>query len=200
VGAVTAVIVLAIVKPWDLVPAGSGRSPGAESSPSVLPPAAAQASPAVAPPTRARCYSREGWRLVTVERTENSEIRTWIAVGPVPATGPADPRIPSVRVVVGPFQGLGFCAPEAASPAQGVLWLMQADAPQPIALTSLEPLDGEAEADRGVAFAAPDELRQREASWPSGRYVFEIRTAGTTRSLWFAFAVVPAPARVSGER
>jgi hypothetical protein len=195
VGAVAAVIVLAIIKPWDTAPAGSARSPlpvAPASAPVVA--GSAPASPA-APPSRARCFSREGWRLVTLERTETSEIRTWVAVAPERATGPNDPDMPSVRVVAGRLEGLGFCAPEAVSPALGVLWVLQGE-PRAFALASLESLDGVAEADHGVAFAPPDELRQGEASWPTGGYAFEIRPAGTTRSLWFAFRVLPAPSRI----
>ena len=194
IGAVAAIVALAVLKPWGTPAPAAGRLP----APSV--PAANAETPAAARPSAGleHCFNDDAWRLVTVERARERLMRSWIAVDPGVASGPRDTRIESVRIVGRQVVGLGFCAPvevaRAMDPADAVLWIPAGGRPARVALGELRPLRGFSPgAGRGEVYRAPGSAPTR-SGWPEGRYVFEIRGAAPTGgSLWFAFELVAAP-------
>ena len=200
IGAVAAVVVLAVLKPWGTPAAPSGRLP-APSAPAANAetPAAASAAPSAG---SEHCFNDDAWRLVTVERSRERPLRSWIAVEPVAASGPRDARIATVRIVGRQVFGLGFCAPvdvaRGIEPADAVLWIPGGARPARVALSDLRPLRGfSPRAGRGEVYRAPGDATPR-SGWREGRYLFEIRgVAPTGRSLWFAFELVP-PRPVAG--
>jgi hypothetical protein len=109
-------IAVAIVKPWGDVaqgPSGQGdaaRSPTiAGSSDAVAQLADASVEPVPAAATS--CLSSDAEQLVVVERWPGNEVRSWIAVDQVAASGPLDPALGSIDVFAAHAVALGVCAP-----------------------------------------------------------------------------------------
>lgn len=108
-------IAVAIIKPWgEPTPRASGDS-------GVLPGPTGGASGAgiadlVEPSVEAAeaatsCLSSDSEQLVVVERWPGNEIRSWIAVDEVAASGPLDPSMTSTDVFAAHAIGIGVCAP-----------------------------------------------------------------------------------------
>jgi hypothetical protein len=198
VGAVIGALALAIVKPW-----GLGVS-GGPSTPAGTPINVAQnsrPSPSRSlPPGPVNCYNDEAFRLVTAERTLGKDIRSWIAVEPIPATRPDDPRIPTLSIVSGRLLGVGLCGPrtegvEAGADESTMLWIPDSLTPVgavALELVRLDRLD-EFGSGEGQLHKPPPTITGPTRSWPNGRYVMELRRTGEA-SLWFAFRVTSAPA------
>jgi hypothetical protein len=199
VGAVIGALALAIVKPWGLGVSGGPSTPAgtlinvAESS-------RPSPSPSL-PPGPVNCYNDEAFRLVTAERTLGKDIRSWIAVEPIPATEPGDPRIPTLSIVSGRLLGLGLCGPrsegiEGRADESTVLWVPGGRSAQTgvmaMDLVRLDRLD-EFGTGEGQLYKPPAGIAGPGRSWPNGRYLMELHRAGET-SLWFAFRVASAPA------
>lgn len=128
-------IAVALVKPWGS-PTGP-RAGGFESGRAGTPSArasggavagAAEESVAPAPAAATSCLSSDAEQLVVFERWPGNEIRSWIAVPEVSATGPLDPALRPVTVYAAHTVGIGVCAPttvvapspRAASPSPSV--------------------------------------------------------------------------------
>lgn len=200
---VVVAVAVAVAKPWA---GGSTRTaPGGDGSPLAsstdLVPSASMASRPIAPTPSVDARSipcltgPTSWRAVTVERSADRETRSWIAIRPVPATGPSDPGIPQVTVVAGSLRGLGLCAP-GEPPAERVPRLWRVPVPGRAGTTRVVPLRPLVPAAAGHAdvYAPPDGL----VAWPAGRYVFEVTMDRITRGpalapAWFAVLVVDAP-------
>lgn len=108
-------IAVAIVKPWgEPTPRTSGDSgvlPGPTSGSSGggiagLPEPSVEAAEAAT-----SCLSSDSEQLVVVERWPGNEIRSWIAVDDVAASGPLDPAMTSTDVFAAHAIGIGVCAP-----------------------------------------------------------------------------------------
>jgi hypothetical protein len=152
------------------------------------------------PPGPANCYNDEAFRLVTAERTLGKDIRSWIAVEPVPAARRDDPRIPTLSIVSGRLLGVGLCGPHAEGVEGGadestMLWIPGELTPAgavALELVRLDRLD-EFGSGEGQLYKPPPTITGPARSWPNGRYVMELRRTGEM-SLWFAFRVTSAPA------
>jgi len=120
--AIVVALALAIVKPWSLGQAG----PGAGTSGSGIPlratptrsPGIASASPSApaGDPDAMACLAAEAEQVLTVERSADREVRSWIAVPGLAATGPLDPRLVPLTIFSSHVVGLGVCA---ARPSAG---------------------------------------------------------------------------------
>ena len=116
---VLSLVIVAIVKPWDFGrPATDGPRATAASAAEASSVINATPTPTATPePSLALgalgCSNYDAWRAVTIEQTRDEEVHRWIAVDPVAARDALDPAIPSVRVVVGRLEGIGFCAPDS---------------------------------------------------------------------------------------
>jgi hypothetical protein len=108
-------IAVAIIKPWgESVPKPAGESgvvspPTAGASGRVAEISDASVEPAAAAATS--CLSSDAEQLVVVERWPGNEVRSWIAVEQVPASGPLDPALTSIDVFAAHAVGIGVCAP-----------------------------------------------------------------------------------------
>src|SRR3972149_6037928 len=103
-------------------PGWAGGQPAADTTPpgSAAAIAAARTSPSPKPtldPRAVPCLTYSAWRAITIERTSGEEVHRWIVVDPGAAPDPLDPGIPSVRVVAGRLDGMGYCAPDGAAAA-----------------------------------------------------------------------------------
>jgi hypothetical protein len=112
---------VAVVKPWSF---GQSASPDASTSPPLAPGASAgvvtPAPPAPSPqvdPNGMLCLGGDVEQVVAYERTAKDEVRNWIAVHDVPATGPMDPGMARVTIHSSHVIGLGICGP---FPGEGV--------------------------------------------------------------------------------
>ncbi len=199
-------VALAVWKPWaPPAPPPAPRTTPASSAPAAnvaSPSPGGQASPSASvavtpsPGTAARgiaCISETDWRVVTLERAERRETRTWIAVEPYPARDPLDRRIEAARIVSSQLVGLGYCAPLAVSEATSVrIWrLTPGAAGAPGSAIPLAPPVRAAEPGPGLSelFAPPPGLQ----AWPPARYVIQVVGEGVRPGgEWLALDVVPA--------
>jgi hypothetical protein len=145
IGVLVAVIVVLLVRPW-----GDG-SPRPPSSAAPVPAATRSTSASPPPlvfdgPLDVICGSPSGWRAATLQDWPGRQtpIRSWIAITPVPATGPTDVSIPFAPIATGRVTAIGYCAPMDAAdqppPATTVsLWVLDRGAGVPLALVPLEP-------------------------------------------------------------
>ena len=99
----------------------------AAASPAVVSPAPGQpeaaqgiavAETAPLAPGQVACGSSD-WRIVTLGDFGRWTVRTWIAITPVAASGPADPAIPDLSLGASDVAGLGACAPSVSPVAPG---------------------------------------------------------------------------------
>jgi hypothetical protein len=117
--AILAGVLVALVKPWSFGGSGApdaGSSPRASGAVGVV----SSASPAPAPslqvdPNGMLCLGGDVEQVVAYERSANAEVevRNWVAVDDVPATGPADPRLVRIAIFSSNVIGLGICGPFA---------------------------------------------------------------------------------------
>ena len=118
-------LAVAVIKPWAAPgsdPEGGPATPPAAVAATSAPahgeherdgsPSAGLTVPALPDPVDAtRCLAPQGWRLVTYEVSLQREVRSWIVVAPVAATGPLDPAIVPLAIVSDDLLGVGLCAP-----------------------------------------------------------------------------------------
>lgn len=117
--AIVVALVLAVVKPWSLGQAGpaTGASGGAlpiRATPTSTPGDASPA-PSAPPgdPNAMACLADETEQVLTVERSADREVRSWIAVPDLVASGPLDPRLVPLTIFSSHVVGLGVCAASA---------------------------------------------------------------------------------------
>ena len=141
------------------------------------------------------CFDPPGWRLVLDGAVGGQLVRTWIAVQPVPAAGPADPGTPAVRIVGGPVIAIGFCAPAVGALGQPQDWLASvwrvahgSHGVEAALVAVTEPSSG---AVGGLARSV--DLAGSPAAWAAGRYAigFRSRRAGAAEA-WLVVDVVSA--------
>jgi len=204
------VIIVLILRPW-----GEGTQAGPETAPATGPhPAASEiaagvdptASPVIAPDSLLiTCGSPSGWRAATLQawpgRTE--PIRSWIAVEPVPASGPLDPGIPFVPVAMGIVTAVGYCAPldDARPPeiARLGVWIvanggatqlsavpLEPAAPNGLGGLWLPPPDLQGSGTGQPEIGGADDLRGR---WPPGRYALQVAVPGGSYARWFGIEI-----------
>lgn len=114
--AIVVALALAVVKPWSLGQAG----PGAGASGIAIPlratptgsPGIASATPSAPPgdPSAMACLAGEAEQVLTVERSADREVRSWIVVPELAATGPLDPRLVPLTIFSSHVVGVGVCA------------------------------------------------------------------------------------------
>jgi hypothetical protein len=193
---------LALAKPWAAAPAPqSGTAPtraasGPVASPRAAGPAAASGPSASVAAVQKLCLDPGSWRTATIEQwAPDQTVRVWRAIEPRTATGPTDPGIDVVPAVGETVPAIGYCAPamgpdSPGGPADVAAWRVAGDVATPIDLRQVAPVGVVSEF--GALFGPPD---AREASWPSGRYVFRFaEVASNVEARWFAVAVRSATA------
>jgi len=193
---VLSLVILAVAKPWNVGRAPADASPGVAAAPTAAPTATPE--PTLAPGALG-CSNYDAWRAVTIEHTLDEEVHRWIAVEPARVLDALDPAIPSVRVVAGRLDGIGFCVPDS---------LAMADVPHVFRV-----VDGTATMIDGTAtlrLAVPTGFHaarvyqppQGDDAWAPGRYVVQVLPAITAgakpdplASAWFALDVVSEAGR-----
>lgn len=218
-----ALLMIAILKPWsspaNLPSAPRQPPPPVPSLPALaartsLPAADAGPTTVLRPdgPDDLRCLWPGGWRLVTIERGAAREVRTWIVVAPLAASGPLDPRFDPVRITSTTLLGVGLCAPArgpgaapwmATAPRIVALWRLPGEGagplvplpptlpPVPLAgATTGDPYDGPANSALGGRLAVLYRSPLGPGAWPPGRYVFMVgQAAGAPGGDWFTLEV-----------
>jgi hypothetical protein len=115
-------IAVALVKPWG--PPAAPRAGGLDSGLAATPGERASSGDVVgapdesvepAPAAATSCLSSDAEQLVVFEQWPGNEVRSWIAVPDVPATGPLDPALRPVVVYAAHAVGIGLCAPTSAT-------------------------------------------------------------------------------------
>jgi hypothetical protein len=179
---VTALVVLAAVKPWGAqAPAELERPQPAQA----LTSPAAVAARAVESPISSICHESSSWRVATEGSFVGSRIREWGFIDPVAADDPADPSIPFVRFSYTLLRALGYCAPaDAHGPINlEVLVYRLDDSGTSTSVAVLRDTRTPAWSVAGLfSIAQPTPPGDRStpaseaaASWPPGRYVFALR-------------------------
>ena len=230
IGALCVVIVILLIRPWSdgdrQVPAsevdtrvqgsGTDATPIASGTDGE---AATTASPL--DPLAVTCGTPSGWRAATLQawRGRAEPIRSWIAIQPVSASGPLDPRIPFVPVATGVVTAVGYCAPSDDSRppmvARTSLWAVSRAVARPLSALPLEPATPNA---LGGLWLAPPELdtpgpRQTAPSppdgsddgaspggsagvmdgtprlWPPGRYALQVAAPGGAYEVWLGVEI-----------
>ncbi len=115
-------LALAVLKPWSLVQTGPGTGAGSAVPLRATPtgsPGSASAGPSAPPgdPSAMACLADETEQVLTVERSADREVRSWIAVPELAATGPLDPRLVPVTIFSSHVVGVGVCAARTAAGA-----------------------------------------------------------------------------------
>jgi hypothetical protein len=125
VSVVLVAVLLAVVKPWSF---GGSGAPEARSSsrPSAAPAVVTSAAPAPSPqvdPNGMLCLGGDVEQVVAYERSDKVEVRNWIAIDDVPATGPLDPQMAQVKIFSSRVVGLGICGRYAGAgvPVAGLI-------------------------------------------------------------------------------
>ena len=111
---------VAIVKPWGSTTAptdsanASPRTDTSAQTASAGPESSADAVPAAA----TSCLSSDRQQLIVFERWPGNEVRSWIAVPDIAATGPLDRSLVSTDVFAAHATAIGVCAASIGSAAQ----------------------------------------------------------------------------------
>ena len=233
IAALIVVILLLAIAPWengnlDLPPTASETGAHASARDAAAPATGGdgEADSSVSPtvpldPLAVTCGAPSGWRAATLQawsgRTE--PIRSWIAIQPVAARGPLDPRIPFVPVATGIVTAVGYCAPSDDSrppaAARTSLWAVSNGVATPLALLPLEPATPNA---LGGLWMAPPELDRptpvgsepspspgasvggtvaQPRLWPPGRYALQVAVPGGVYDRWLGVDVVDLSPRTS---
>jgi hypothetical protein len=210
-----AVIVVLVVRPWGGTPADTTSNPaagggsttadggavavasGQPSSPGIdegssLPPAPPP------DPLRETCGSPSGWRAATLQAWAGraEPIRSWIAIVPVPASGPLDPQIPFAPVATGIVTAIGYCAPlgdqRPPAVASTSLWKIRDGVATTLSLVPLEPATPNA---LGGLWLAPPEIDHTEPAaggvrvWPPVRYAIRIAAPSGAYDRWLGVEI-----------
>ncbi len=122
--AIVVALALAVVKPWSLGQAGPGANGSAiplRATPTGSP-GIASVSPTTpaGDPNAMACLAGEAEQVLTVERSADREVRSWIAVPGLAATGPLDPRLVPLTIFSSHVVGLGVCAARPGTGASPV--------------------------------------------------------------------------------
>ncbi len=211
-----AVIVVLLIRPWGdgATRSAVGPRPTSAVEDSVAGPASGTGSPTgVDAPAAERsgvpsdasaerhvsCGSPDGWRATTIQRWPDRvlPVRSWIAIDPVKATGPADPLIPLAPVAANLVTAIGYCAPLAARlqpPAESTASLWTLTPTVPLRLTAIG-LDPVSLFRQGVLWRPAPELdavprEGGDAAWPPGRYVIQIADPGGTFQQWLGIEIL----------
>lgn len=118
---VVVALALAVLKPWSLVQTGPGTGAGGSAIPlratPTASPGSASASPSAPPgdPNAMACLAGETEQVLTVERSADREVRSWIAVPGLAATGPLDPRLVPLTIFSSHVVAVGVCAARTAA-------------------------------------------------------------------------------------
>ena len=119
--AVVVALALAVVKPWSLGQAGPGAGANGSAVPSRATPTSSPGSASASPsapsgdPNAMACLADETEQVLTVERSADREVRSWIAVPELAATGPLDPRLVPLTIFSSHVVGIGICAARTAA-------------------------------------------------------------------------------------
>lgn len=198
---VAVALIVALVKPWALVPAGptaagtavdAGRGGRAAGSPAPSPTPAASDPEAELAST---CGNPSGWRVTTLQTWvgRDAPIRTWLAIDPVPATGAADPGIPFVPVATDLVLAMGYCSPVGPDqPPRGVtvqIWSLP-DAAAPIRLQAVRLEPAHAHPLGGLWLPPQDRQVTLDGAvgWTGGRYAF--RLGARTYERWLGVEIL----------
>jgi len=158
----------------------------ATATPSPGPTPAPTIDPMVLAVLRRQCQSPADWRIVTAETTATRQTRTMYAAYPGLSNGPTDATLPLSHLYAGGLRAVGVCVPRsadsvvAAELARVVLWQVLDDG-------TVREIRDALVIDRplflaGEAYWAPPD--GQGATWPVGRYVFEIRPDDGGQSRW----------------
>lgn len=203
-----------VVAPADAslgTPADAAPAPGRPGTAKGI--AAAETAPLA--PGQVACGSSD-WRIVTLGDFGRWTVRTWIAIMPVEASGPADPAIPSLSFGGSDIAGLGACAPSVSPIDPGrasriiEAWRQGAtDATtttatdggtgtgptwERVTLAQLDPLpSGGPRATRLAPTSVTELYRPVPASqhgrWPAGRYVLLLASPDAGADRWIGIDI-----------
>ena len=197
VGASAVLLVgMLLVKPWangltqpsDALPTDVAQAPTATPAPSAQP----TVDPMVLAALRRQCQSPTDWRLVTAESSATRQTRTMYAAYPDFSRGPTDAGLALSHLYASSLRAVGVCVPRAdgnavaAELARVVLWQVSDDG-------AVREIRNPLVVDRplylaGEAYWAPPP--GEGATWPQGRYVFEIEPNDGGPSRWMGVEYV----------
>jgi hypothetical protein len=166
-------------------PSSAGASPGAPAPNAQLADAR----------QRRQCYNPRVWRIVTNERTGSIESRSLFPINPVRARGPDDPAIAAASIHASQLLGLGYCVPVGidrdVSTIERLILIWRKSASGAYAPVRGTRVLDQALFSLGEAYLAPP-IGAPGATWPGGRYVFEVRNSPTDGAArWFALDFAP---------
>jgi hypothetical protein len=198
---VSALIVVAIVKPWGIGEPAAVAPVRPLISPTTTPtpvPTSDLSADGLAGPI---CLGTGAWRVASLETWRTQDVRVWRAIEPVlDASGPLDPTIPSVPIVAVTLPALGWCAPaygdgRPVGPASVTAWLVRDGVAAELALRQVRPASGatpiaalyvpltRCPEPTTCASPLPEPV---PAPWSTGRVVFRYVDEGFARTHWFA--------------
>lgn len=200
VAVVVVLLVLAFWKPWSPSRPAAGTTSPAPVAVGTADVRSTARSTGVAPlvrvdPEAVPCYSRENWRLVTVEHSGRKDLRTWRVLQPVRARSPTDPRIPLVVVEAESVLALGYCLPEA--PARSgigrrvptvTLWQVARRAGV-VTRLGTPPFASPLGPQSAFLYRPPGLNGAARARWAEGRYIVEVDPGSPEEANWFAVQI-----------
>jgi hypothetical protein len=200
---------IAVLKPWGEAGGGATSAGGAPSAradadgpgpPSGASGAPAPAADAIDPDVTLACLEPASWRVASIEAYDGQTIRSWRALEPGAAMGPADPAIPRVNLTSEGVAELGWCAP-AAGPDRPTgettvqAWALDDGIASSLRLvrTGRTPRPSSFGAMYGPSSGGGGHPAAPVAGWPAGHYVFRLLSDDDIER-WFAVEVELRPA------
>jgi hypothetical protein len=213
-------VIVAIAKPWgsspDLSPAPSLMDSSAIAAPTVKSPNSTTHGPltVTAPepslgPDEIRCL--HGFEVVSLVNLGTWNVREWLPVEPVPASGPLDPELTVVALDGGPVRALGACVGQAVGTPPDIelvgAWRLSGRStpvPRPLRLVELPRSDPANTSAGGLdATGSPPPLAHLyrpatigpRAPWPNGAYVVKVADPSAPGGIrWLRLAIGPTGA------
>lgn len=206
-------LAVAAWKPWGASSPSEGGSPPGVGMVSVPPTASGGLTPGIATPSstltfdpdRSACEAGVGWRVFALVHDFGFKSRMWIAMEPVPASGPADAAIPTIPLGGERVAVLGYCTDFRSHPKRTVvlagIWRVDSNVASQLAVdvaAEFSPGDAAMGLVLNPPLARVRASSSGQPSWQPGRYVFalEIEEGGRTDESWFGIQVIarcPAP-------
>ena len=188
-----------LVKPWAADPAGpgAGTAGGDVNRGDRVADSPVSTTPAPTDPYAelvVTCGKPSGWRVATLQTWigRAAPIRTWLAADPVPAGGPADPRIQAVPVATDLVLAMGYCSPVGPDqPPQGItveIWSVP-DGAAPVLLHArrFEPIHAHPLGGLWLPTEDRSVTMDGMAGWAPGRYA--IRLGARSYERWLGVEI-----------
>jgi hypothetical protein len=118
VGLLVGFVVIAVLKPWSIGTSPREPSAGASVATSAGDEAAASeiaSTPEPSDPNGMACLADRGVQVLTLQRSDRGEVRSWVVLGDVPTSSSPDPRATPLVLYSQHIVGISICTGQLAA-------------------------------------------------------------------------------------